>query len=145
VRAVFAGTRDNEYGVSSSLNGLRVASAYPSDAPVGDPRGGVQIGIQPGNTAPWCLIRPTDQATIDRVEREWQAAHAGAGQPPYCPDAFLGTVDAPLNVYTAADVERWATRGAMNAGMAVFLYLDALSKGQKRHPVAYDHCEQLTK
>jgi mono/diheme cytochrome c family protein len=149
VRVVIVGTKPGDYEVSpcprdqdTCRNGLRHAAAYPADAPVGDQHGRVQMGIQPGNTAPWCLQKAFDQATADRVSQEWQA-QGGTGQPPYCPDAFLGTDDAPANVFNDKDVERWATRGAMNAGMSVFLYLDALAKGKKAHPTPFDHCEQL--
>ena len=123
----------------SAMN-LRYAASYPADALVGDGHGQVQTGIAASNSTPWCIQRPADDAALDLIKGQWEA-HAGSGsEPPYCPDAFLAQSD---NLFTADDVERWATRGAMNAGMAVFLYLDALSKGQKQHAIPYDHCEQL--
>jgi mono/diheme cytochrome c family protein len=131
-----------KYKIQAPLEGsLRRPASYPSGAPVGNPRGQVEIGIQPGNSAPWCLIRPGDDALRERVQQEWQA-HAGTGtEPPYCPDEYLADSQ---NWFTAADAERWTTRGAMNAGLSVFLYLDALAKGEKRRPVPYNRCEQHT-
>jgi mono/diheme cytochrome c family protein len=37
----------------------------------------------------------------------------------------------------------WARRGAMNAGLAVFLYLDRVAKGEIVPKTTFDHCEQL--
>jgi hypothetical protein len=42
------------------------------------------------------------------------------------------------------EADRWATRGAINAGFAVFLYLDQLTKGVVPRLPDYDQCEQLT-
>jgi mono/diheme cytochrome c family protein len=122
---------------------LRRASAYPVDARAGDRRGDVQPGIQPANAAPWCVQRPTDADVLALLTTQWEA-HTGAGnEPPFCPDAFLSDGTANQNLFTEDDVERWSTRGAMNAGLSVFLYLDALSKGLKKHPIPYDRCEDL--
>jgi hypothetical protein len=144
VRVITAGSKDHDYGVSPT--DLRQRAAYPADAPVGDQDGQVQVGVQPTNTAPWCIAKPGNADTRTRVETEW-AAHAGAEQqPPYCPDGYvLDAQSMPANVFSDGDIDRWATRGAMNAGMSVFLYLDALAKGQKQRVVLYDHCENLTK
>ena len=45
------------------------------------------------------------------------------------------------NAWTPDDVERWTVRGAINAGLAVFLYLQQL-EGHDPQPT-YDSCELL--
>jgi mono/diheme cytochrome c family protein len=39
--------------------------------------------------------------------------------------------------------DEWAVRGAANAGVAVFLYLEGVRMGQLQPKIPYDHCEQL--
>ena len=125
---------------SPFFGSLRHAADYPPDAAVGDPRGGVQIGISADNAAPWCLLRPAEPELLALVEADWQS-RAGAGTaPPYCPDSFLAWEQ---NFFSEQDAESWATRGAMNAGLAVFLYLDALAKGDAQRPVPHNRCEEL--
>jgi hypothetical protein len=145
VRVVKLDKRTDEtvrYEVSNSY--LRRASAYPAGALVGVPRGAPQLGIQPGNAAPWCVQRSDTEVFNMQFEAEW-AKYAGSDvAPPYCPDAFLKDANGvEQNIVPADELDRWAARGAMNAGMAVFLYLEALAKGEKQRPVPYDHCEQL--
>ncbi len=43
--------------------------------------------------------------------------------------------------FTADDAEKWAVRGAINAGLAVFLYVQSLEK--MNPPPDYNQCEQL--
>jgi mono/diheme cytochrome c family protein len=127
----------------SPTDGLRSRSAYPSDARVGDHEGHVQLGVDDDNLAPWCIARSANPAITAAVEARWQA-HAGAGaEPPYCPEALLLNAGPVSNLWSASDIDAWAARGAMNAGMAVFLYLDALAKGTATRVVPYDRCEEL--
>jgi sulfur relay (sulfurtransferase) complex TusBCD TusD component (DsrE family) len=44
--------------------------------------------------------------------------------------------------YGQAAIE-WARRGAINAGLSVFLYLDSVMKGAVTIQPSYDHCEEL--
>ena len=122
---------------SPFFGSLRKAAGYPPDAPVGNLRGPVEQGITEANRAPWCLLRPSDPELLALVERELAQI---ASAPPYCPDAFIAAQD---NLFSEQDAERWATRGAMNAGLAVFVYLDALVRGDVRQPIRYDRCEEL--
>jgi hypothetical protein len=71
---------------------------------------------------------------------------------PMCPEAITaedaaGRLKVDLNTPDIApeEAERWAVRGAMNAGMSVFVYLDALSKGQVKPKPKYNRCEELGK
>jgi hypothetical protein len=130
-----------EFKIATPFFGsLRHASAYPAGAPVGDQRGRIENGITAANTAPWCILRPSDPAVLQAVQSYWEE-HASAGaEPPYCPDAFI---EVETNWVTEQEAERWATRGAMNAGFSVFLYLDALAKGKIQRPVPHNRCEDL--
>jgi hypothetical protein len=73
---------------------------------------------------------------------------ASDGHPlPLCPDELFPTgmaVKNPLQdrVFGAV-LDQWATRGAINAGFSVFLYLDRALKGEVKRAPDYDHCELL--
>jgi mono/diheme cytochrome c family protein len=128
------------------VSGLYRRGAYPTSERVGDDTGRIAASLQAGNMAPWCVVRPTDPELITAFDQYL----ARTGQElPMCPDA-VASLDAPGRIRQGLnasegddDVERWAIRGAMNAGMAVFLYLDALSKGEVSTKPAYNHCEEL--
>lgn len=107
--------------------------------PVGDGEGRVVKGISPFNKTPWC-VRKIDADTNAKLEARWAAAHPDS-KLPFCPDKFLGN---EANRLTDQDVDDWARRGAINAGLAVFLYLDAVSKGEIKPLPDYDQCDKLT-
>lgn len=112
--------------------------AYPADAPVGF---GSQIttGISADNAFPWCVEEP-DDARFAEIEQ-----NAGRSLP-RCPAALFARDDTgrPTAALSAQDANRWALRGAANAGLAVFAYLDAVAKGDVARVPAYDQCEQLS-
>ena len=70
---------------------------------------------------------------------------------PFCPDVLFQDpanqlVSTPdliggQTIYT--DANKWAIRGAINAGMSVFLYIDQLEKGGITPKPTFNHCEQL--
>jgi len=101
------------------------APCYPLNAMVGDERGRIVEGLQPGNNFPWC-IDPSIPAgvTLD-------------GTLPICPPSWNIT---PVDV----DAEfAWENRGAINAGFSVFKFLDKFIKGEIKH-IGYDQCDLLT-
>jgi hypothetical protein len=131
---------------------------YPATAPVLSSSGQVEMGVQPGNVFPICVPLPSDPQQKTMAD-SYLAANpvGGPGGPvtPYCPDAWLkdpknaliqtNTTDAMGNsVHLYPDADAWAARGAINAGMAVFLYLDQLERGNVTPPIQYNHCEQLS-
>jgi mono/diheme cytochrome c family protein len=111
-------------------------ASYPADSLVGDQLGRVTTGIQPDNTDPWCVTLPLKPTDIAELERLWVESLHKELPVPYCP------LD-KLRRSSVSEVNRWTTRGAMNAGLSVFMYLDALARGEKRRPIPYDHCEDL--
>jgi mono/diheme cytochrome c family protein len=139
------------------------AAGYPAGAPVMDQRGQVQSGVTTDNQFPICLQRPSDPTQAGYADA-FRAANPvggpGGNLIPYCPaDLFATAIGStgvasskwqlaytrdPMtgqNVYT--DANSWGTRGAINAGLAVFLYVDQLSKGTITAKPPYDQCDQL--
>ena len=114
---------------------LLARDSYPVDQPIGDQLGRVTVGIQPDNSDPWCLQRPAIASDLAAVERYWREPLGKPDPIPFCPDG--------LQRLDEAAVKRWSMRGAMNAGLSVFLYLDALAKGEVTRPIPYDRCEDL--
>jgi hypothetical protein len=112
---------------------------------VGDESGAVSKvtdKIDDANLRPWCFKKPTDPSVFTALENDWKRVNdalKAAGKkdrgpiPPYCPPGLLGepagtSGDAPNYQLTEEQVETWTRRGAANAGLSVFLYLDALAK-----------------
>jgi len=123
----FAGIEGFE-GPPNILGEFYAIDNYPADALVGDQHGQVVTGIQPGNTFPWCM----DQKDGD--ETAALQAFVAKERLPMCPDSWSKTPDAEAR-------QRWINRGAINAGLSVFTYLDKFIKGEIPH-VTYDQCEK---
>jgi mono/diheme cytochrome c family protein len=149
----------------TATESLYFADGYPADAEVMDQRGRVQKGITPDNLFPLCIRTPSpaEKPAADK----WLAEHpvGGPGGPPipYCPEKLFepgepGPEDPPGVVpqrwklktqildnqnTVLIDVERWSLRGAINAGIAVFLYLDQLERGAVQPLPPYNKCEEL--
>jgi mono/diheme cytochrome c family protein len=112
------------------------SNCYPLDAPVGNQRGGVDPnGLQPDNTLPWCL---THSLASTAITPDTLTAFATEHALPFCPPE-LGTQSS--DAINAAN-KQWETRGAINAGLLVFQYLDARLKNDEPH-IGYDQCELL--
>jgi mono/diheme cytochrome c family protein len=129
------------------VSGLYRREAFRvEDGAVGDDTGHIATSLQPDNRAPWCVVAPTDPELI--VVFEQYIERTGL-QLPMCSDV-VASPDAPgrirqgLNANSGDDdVERWSIRGAMNAGVSVFVYLDARAKGEVVRKSAYNRCEEL--
>jgi mono/diheme cytochrome c family protein len=155
-------------------DGTSAGVPYPRAAMVMDARGHVAAGIASDNTFPMCVRKPSDAAQAALADQwvtdpdHWVRTPEGpSNQIPYCPmDLFataLGPIDnisgQPTTVpkwlvpfsqdasgnITWNGVNRWAIRGAVNAGIAVFLYVDQLSRGLVKPQVLYNQCELLGK
>lgn len=125
------------------------SEGYPAGTKIGNAFGGVDTGVTPDNIFPWCVAKPTkpeDQAWLDTQK-------TADGHPiPVCPDAYLATEErngaiVPKNRLeskppsTRYGIDAWATRGAINAGFAVFLYLrDFIGEGKPR-AYRFNECE----
>jgi len=125
----------NRNGVEFSYGTLYESTAYPANTPVGKQGGQITKsspsgGVTDDNHAPWCIAPVTDPAQ-QAAFVAFLAANTLNGQPlPLCPDALIPTVVGhDPNVTTAQRINAFALRGAINAGFAVFAYLDEVSKG----------------
>ncbi len=113
---------------------LYAASAYPSDAPVGRSGGGVEIGVQPDNVLPWCLELP--KSASDRENALEFAEDKGL---PVCPEELVQSA----NRWSPAQRDAFAAQGAINAGMAVYVFLEAFANGAVDATPRYNECELL--
>lgn len=126
---------------------MYLPAKYPPNLPIGDERGLIQPQLTPSNLFPWCVAEPQDAGVA-----QWLAEQKTAdGKPlPMCPLEFL-TEENRLEVtlddqqrYHFPGLQKWATRGAVNAGLAVFVYLDDLIGNDKPATPRFNECELLS-
>ena len=121
------------FSESAELPELYVTRLYPR-AGYGGPVGGsgqVFASLTDTNTSPWCL----DTQGLPE-ERAFLARHRVNEQPiPECPTG--------LRALTPEQGLAMARRGAMNAGLAVFVFLDDVAHGRVIAQPRYDECEQV--
>jgi mono/diheme cytochrome c family protein len=133
---ILLATEEGATGIAFTPTQIANPANYPSDAPVGNHLGKVESGVQSGNQLPWCWVATASGLAAARA---YAHEHAVDGRDlPECPTGYQ-TSDWTPNVLTTEQKEGWAERGAINAGMAVFMYLDALGKGAKPR-AAYNDC-----
>jgi mono/diheme cytochrome c family protein len=112
---------------------------YPSSAPVMDARGQLRAGMTEDNGFPWCAIKPLNLASLAEATAALERAPGASGaELPFCPEALTSTAQ-----LTDQDKEDWATRGAINAGLAAYVHVDRLASGMAQPSTPYDHCELL--
>ena len=121
---------------------------YPISTPVGNQFGQIVPSLQSDNTMPWCIMPPMDAVELPTAQ-QYAIDHAISGNSlPFCPASLISgsyqmMQDLPGSGGTNNDLQNWATRGAMNAGLAVFLYLDQVVAHGLQPKPSYDHCEHL--
>jgi hypothetical protein len=109
---------------------------YPSDAAVGKPDGSIARGIKADNYAPWCVRQGNEE--VVKWLKQTKGLHDD--QIPYCPPQLFAKAFGSQDIYLAGPVgpsaiedkeqrARWLRHGGLNAGIAVYYYLDRLSKG----------------
>lgn len=131
---------------------------YPPDHRVGNPLGGFEVGIQPGNTLPWCVeLRSTTPEKLtdeqEKIAKHFEKFGVDPSQIPLCPEVLFATAlgkrihnvvfdnpAAPLG--NQEFIERWTRHGAMNAGMAAYYYLNGLTRGELQPSQPFDACGQ---
>jgi mono/diheme cytochrome c family protein len=147
VRALHLNFRVGKVFVDHDQASLFWPQNYPSDAWVGDLDRRVVKGISPDNFFPWCIVAP---AAGDAVLVQWLSEQRAANGEAYpiCPDSFLVEdnrfkIEFKLGKDRLVDVDKWAMRGAVNAGIAVFSYLNWLV-GDGNEPLKqFNECEKL--
>jgi mono/diheme cytochrome c family protein len=118
--------------------------------PVMDQHGKITTGLTADNQFPLCMQRPGAAAEALALDQWLQTHKVGGNVVPYCPPGFV----APERLLqtsgsgTATDFvdgKKWAVRGAVNAALAVFLYLDQIERDPTKRSPFYDQCELLGK
>jgi len=137
---------------------------YPTNAKVMNHRGDLETGLQPDNLFPICVQEPPAGSDEHQAADGFLQAHpvggAGGSVIPYCPPQLFETATDPDTglsfrkwqlAYTKAeegvqytDANTWAVKGAINAGIAVFKYVDQLSRGLVAAKPRYNQCELLS-
>ena len=144
-----ASTQASEINVLGSAS-LFWGDNYPASSPVMDQRGHVTNGLHPDNLFPLCIKKPSDSQEL-AYANQFLAAHPIGGPGgqviPFCPPELFtagsqlsAPIDSATSTYNYIDGKKWAARGAINAGVAVFLYLDKVERGLPTKPL-YDQCE----
>lgn len=128
---------------------------------IGNDRAGVEDasqGIAVTNLRPWCLMKAWQQLQgappVDPSSTDQPPKPLGKGSWPYCPDRINGPPSGgiynssfvlanPLSCAVGNACDAWATRGAVNAGFAVFLYLQAIENGTVQRLPDYNQCQLL--
>ena len=105
--------------------GLLIPSAIANQQPIGNERGDTVPYDPTTNLYPWCAITYAGAAPLP-------------ANTPMCPDSIFTAA----NEVSADAAEDWSVRGAINAGLSVFLYMrDMETRGAP--PPDYNQCEQL--
>jgi len=115
---------------------------YPANTAVGNVVGAVEKSLTLDNDFPWCVEQPT--GAVELAFLNTQKGSDGATLP-ICPAGFLDPANEWVDTTDAGtpELDHFATRGAINAGLAVFAYLDyMISQGKGRIPL-YNECELL--
>ena len=119
--------------------------------PVMDQVGNIETGVTPENLFPICVLRPTNAAQLAIAQQLLQASPMlGKNVLPFCPDGFAVpahqlTVNGSGAIGDTDYVEgrQWAARGAINAALAVFLYLDQMERDPTQRQPLYTQCNLL--
>lgn len=123
---------------------------YPPDYPVGNRLGKIQLGIQDDNYLPWC-VHPTVDVPLQALKDLFAAQGIHEAMMPICPDTLFATafggkeihlLDFGPTAFNATALKRIRRRGAMNAGMVAYYYLDGVTKGLLTPAPAYDSCRE---
>ena len=122
------------------------AYQYPATGQVWDQNKKVRTGVTTDNYFPTCLDPKPFGAVTDQA---FQAMVARVGMP-LCDSAFLQKKDlllwdryvAPVDTQVDA-MHEWSLRGAINAGMSVFSYLEAYNLSLHSLPPDYNECQLL--
>jgi hypothetical protein len=127
---------------------------------VGDENGNAFSSLTADNHHPWCiwpnnsLDSSADQAGIDRLLKTNCTGGTDCDASGKCRGAFPDAncvywptcpATARLDDPNGSAALHWAQRGAINAGLSVFLYLDSVTRGTYKVKPDYQSCDALTK
>src|SRR5450631_3815996 len=120
---------------------------YYGANPVMDHLGNLQNGITAQNLFPLCVLKPSDATQLQYATSALQANPVlRKNVIPFCPDGFVQTshklsIDPDTGDNT--DGRKWAARGAINAALAVFLYLNGIESNPSQRQPLYTQCNLI--
>jgi mono/diheme cytochrome c family protein len=142
VRVVEASVTKGNLTLQSNGILLYRASAYPVNTAVGDRFGRRRDSLTTDNFAPWCIAPPSDAAVplLDALLTSDGKAL------PKCPEGYVVPTNALEAIAGPAgweyvELDKWAYRGAINAGLLVFVYLDWLVSQDHAPRPRFNECE----
>jgi mono/diheme cytochrome c family protein len=116
--------------------------------PVMDDRGNIEQGVTAGNLFPICVQKPSDLAQLPFAIAALQASPVQGNVIPFCPAGFVQASNQLIVTSNGGpedfqDGRKWAARGAINAALAVFLYLDQIENDPSKRQPLYNQCNLL--
>jgi mono/diheme cytochrome c family protein len=119
--------------------------------PVMDQLGNLHTGVTPDNLFPMCVAKPSDAAQLQIAQQALQASPVVGTNAvlPFCPDGFLLTAHrlqvtgSGIGSTDYVDGVKWAARGAINAALAVFIYLDQIEHDPTQRQPLYTQCNLI--
>ena len=135
-------TKYNLYAATDST-GKDVYGANP----VMDQSGNIQTGVTPQNLFPLCVLKPSDPTQLQYATAALQAAPAlKENVIPFCPAGLIqpsNRLKIDNDTGENVDGRKWAARGAINAALAVFLYLDGVERNPAQRQPLYTQCNLI--
>jgi hypothetical protein len=114
-----------------------------------DQLGNVHNGLTSDNLFPICVSKPSDPTQAQIATSVLKAKPVlGKNVIPFCPDGFVqASHKLTIDPVTTDNVEgrQWAARGAINAALAVFLYLDGIENDPSKRQPLYTQCNLIGK
>lgn len=119
-------------------------------APILNDRGNVDPRLLPTNAVPICIQEPTDPSedAAAKALLNSPALKVNGNVIPFCPPGFVTPAHAlayegEVGNRDYVDGRKWAARGAINAALAVFLYLDQIEHDPSKRQPLYTQCNLL--
>ncbi|MCG5052041.1 MAG: hypothetical protein KA712_03685 [Myxococcales bacterium] len=124
---------------------------YPQNHPVGTLDGRVEKGINANNLFAWCVAPKSEEDRQRAVSHFRLAGVDDEKDMPFCPSPVLARAFGNKGVHqlwprSSALVPRllddWTRRGAMNAGVAAYYFLDGMTKKKLQPKIGFDECKR---
>ena len=156
VRVPFAPGNDGSWDASATVTALQIGpdtlywgadengkDLYGAN-PVMDQHGNLTIGITADNVFPLCVAKPTDPTQLAFANAALAKTPINGNVIPYCPEGIAQASNLLQgDSDDRVDGRKWAARGAINAALAVFLYLEGIERDPSSRPVPYNQCNLI--
>ena len=133
--------QNSQFQPAIAPGAIVTAASYPPGVPVGDGYGAADSSLDPSNVWPWCV----DDTGATDAQTTWLTSNSL----PICPSSVLAestycgtTLPTPATCFGNDAANQWAVRGAINAGMSVYLYVQSI---ENTGPAPdYNQCQLLS-